>query len=204
MPAPAVTEISRVPPSTQAAREQSAREPMGAAPRAPLAAALPASGAAAAAAQESEATVPAGAPAGMLNLDAMRAAAVAALEGAGQNTAATLLNAGEWSETAKTVRVAVAAKAKMFSLAMSPEAEKLVRAAVRPFAGIPPKPVEWAPGEGGTSAKAAPRPTPTGSVEALALENPLVRQAKELFGGEVRSVVDLRKMREQGTGDRGQ
>ena len=75
---------------------------------------------------------------------------------------------------------------------MNAQAEKLVKAAVRPFAGTPPKPVEWVPGEGGSVQKAAPRPAPTGSVEALALENPLVRQAKELFGGEVRSVVDLR------------
>ena len=121
----------------------------------------------------------------------MRTAAVNALEAAGQATAATLLDAGEWTETPEGVRVAVAAKKVMLGLTMNAEAEKIVKAAVRPFAGQPPRPVVFVPGDGSASAKASQRPAPTGSVQALALENPLVQQAKELFGAEVRSVVDL-------------
>ena len=125
------------------------------------------------------------------DLDAMREAACGALEAAGHTTAATLLGAGVWTETPGAVRVEVAARKTMLGLTMNAEADKLARAAVRPFAGQPPRPVEWVPGEGG-AAKAAARPAPTGSVQALALENPLVQQARELFQAEVRSVVDLR------------
>ncbi len=129
---------------------------------------------------------------GTLDLDGMRSAAVQALEAAGQATAATLLDAGEWTETPEAVRVAVAAKKVMLGLTMNAEAEKVVKAAVRPFAGQPPRPVVFVPGDGTASAKATQRPAPTGSVQALALENPLVQQAKDLFGAEIRSVVDLR------------
>ena len=126
-----------------------------------------------------------------LNLDAMREAAIAALETAGHTTAATLLSAGTWTETPDAVRVEVAARKTMLALTMNAEADKLARAAVRPFAGQPPKPVQWVSGDG-APAKTAPRPAATGSVQARALENPLVQQARELFQAEVRSVVDLR------------
>ena len=130
-------------------------------------------------------------PGTALDLDAMREAATAALEAAGHTTAATLLGAGTWTETPDGVRVEVAARKTMLGLTMNADADKLVRAAVRPFAGQPPRPVQWVPGDG-APAKAAPRPGATGSVQARALENPLVQQARELFQAEVRSVVDLR------------
>ena len=129
--------------------------------------------------------------AGSLDLDAMREAACAALEAAGHTTAATLLGAGAWTETPQAVRVELAARKTMLGLTMNAEADKLARAAVRPFAGQPPRPVEWVPGDG-APAKTAARPAATGSVQARALENPLVQQARELFQAEVRSVVDLR------------
>ena len=125
----------------------------------------------------------------------MRAAAVAALEAAGHATAATLLDAGAWSETPEAVRVEIAARKTMLGLTVNAEAEKIIKAAVRPHAGEPPRPVQVVPGEGGRVAQTSQRLAPTGSVQALALENPLVQQAKELFGAEVRSVVDLRGKR---------
>ncbi len=130
---------------------------------------------------------------GVLDLDAMREAAVEALGAAGHTTAATLLDAGAWTETPEAVRVDVGAKKTMLGLTVNAEAEKIIKAAVRPHAGEPSKPVLCVPGEGGAAVtKSAPRPAATGSVQALAMENPLVRQAQELFGAEVRSVVDLR------------
>jgi DNA polymerase-3 subunit gamma/tau len=134
-------------------------------------------------------------PTGTLDLDAMRNAACDALAAAGHTTAATLVGAGEWTETADAVRVEVAAKKVMLGLTINPEADKIARAAMRPFAGQPPRPVQWVPSENGTRQKSADRPAPTGSVQAAALENPLVQQAKQLFGAEVRSVVDLRDKR---------
>ncbi|RRA49404.1 DNA polymerase III subunit gamma/tau [Acidipila sp. EB88] len=136
-------------------------------------------------------------PAGTLDLDGMREAATSALEGAGHTTAAVLLGNGNWVETPEMVRIEVSAKKTMLGLTMNPEAEKVVRAAIRPFTGQPPRPVQWFPGEGGgtRSTAAAARPAATGSVQALAMENPLVQQAKKLFQAEVRSVVDLRGKR---------
>ncbi len=144
-----------------------------------------------------EPAVPVHAPVGgTLNLDALREAACAALEAAGLNTAATLLGAAVWTETPEKVRVEVAAKKTMLGLTINAEADKLVRGAMRPFLGQPPRPVEWVPGEGGGgNAPSQSRPAAVGSVQALAMENPLVQQARELFGAEVRSVVDLRGKR---------
>jgi DNA polymerase-3 subunit gamma/tau len=131
---------------------------------------------------------------GALDLEKMREAACSALEAAGHTTAATLLHAGTWKELPGLVQVEVAAKKTMLGLTVNADAEKLIKAAVRPFAGVPPKPIGWVPGEGG-AAKTPPRPATAGSVQAIAMENPLVQQAKDLFQAEVRSVVDLRGKR---------
>jgi DNA polymerase-3 subunit gamma/tau len=130
-----------------------------------------------------------------LDLEGMRNAACDALAAAGHATAATLLGAGTWTETPEAVVVEVAAKKVMLGLTLNADADKIARAAMRPFAGQPPRPVQWVPGENGAKQKTADRPAPTGSVQAAALDNPLVRQAKQLFSAEVRSVVDLRDKR---------
>ena len=49
------------------------------------------------------------------------------------------------------------------------------------------------PGETAEPASDAPRVRSRDSIEAVALGNPLVRQAQELFHAEVRSVLDLRE-----------
>ena len=133
---------------------------------------------------------------GAIDLDGMRDAACAALQTAGHATAATLLCAGVWSRTPEGIRVEVAAKKVMLGLTINGEAEKIVRAAIRPYAGQPPAPIQWVPSEGAApAARSQSRPAPTGSVQAAALEHPLVQQAQKLFGGEVRSVIDLRPKR---------
>ncbi len=135
-------------------------------------------------------------PAAGLDLDGMREAACEALSAGNHATAATLLGAGTWSETPDGIRVEVAARKTMLGLTMNAEAEKLVRAAIRPYAGQPPRPIQWVPGEGSMGTASPPaRPAVSGSVQAMAMENPLVQQAKDLFQAEVRSVVDLRGKR---------
>lgn len=80
----------------------------------------------------------------------------------------------------------------MLGLTMNAEAEKIVKNALRSI-GTTTK-ISFVPGEASTS---GPRPTSTpvagGSVQAAALENPLVQKAQELFQAEVRSVLDLRE-----------
>jgi DNA polymerase-3 subunit gamma/tau len=125
------------------------------------------------------------------DLNRIQEVVVAALNDAGHNTAAVLLNAGKWSLDGSTILVEVGIKKTMLGLTMNMEAEKIVRNVLRTM-GISKKLVA-VPGENGAAAASAqPTPKVSGAVQAAALENPLVKQAIDLFGAEVRSVLDLR------------
>lgn len=142
---------------------------------------------------EAEERIPSAEPAAngrALDLNRIREGICAALNDKGHNTAAALLDAGKWSVEGGTIRVEVAAKKTMLGLTMNVEAEKIARDALRAL-GASQKLVA-VPGENGaTSPESKPRVV-GGSVQAAALDNPLVKQAMELFGAEVRSVLDLR------------
>jgi DNA polymerase-3 subunit gamma/tau len=125
------------------------------------------------------------------DLDAIREAVCAALNDKGHNTAAVLLDAGKWTLEGDTIRVEVGIKKMMLSLTMNVEAEKIAKNALR-ATGASQKLVVI-PGEGAAgSSSAKPRAAASGSVQAAALDNPLVKQAMDLFSAEVRSVLDLR------------
>jgi DNA polymerase III subunit gamma/tau len=129
------------------------------------------------------------------NLDRIREVVCAALEREGHNTAAVLLNAGTWRESNGAIEVEVGIKKTMLGLTMNSEAEKICREALRGIGET--RKLVLLPGENGGSSSAkgprsAERPAAQGSIQAVALENPLVRQAQELFQAEVRSVLDLR------------
>jgi len=139
------------------------------------------------------------------SLDHIRDAVCAALEREGHNTASVLLGAGKWRENGErqngeSIEVEVGMGKKMLSLTMNPEAEKICREALRAI-GVTRKLVVLAGegGNGGDGASGGPRLAskqqagPVGSIQAKALDNPLVRQAQELFQAEVRSVLDLRE-----------
>jgi DNA polymerase-3 subunit gamma/tau len=129
------------------------------------------------------------------DLDRVREAVCSALENAGHNTAAVLLDAGTWRENSGTIEVEVGIKKTMLGLTMNAEAEKICREALRGIGET--RKLVFLPGENGGSGTAkaprAERPAAQGSIQAIALENPLVRQAQELFQAEVRSVLDLRE-----------
>ena len=131
------------------------------------------------------------------DLGRIREAVCAALEREGHNTAAVLVGAGEWRENGAAIEVGVGIKKTMLSLTMNAEAEKICREALRGI-GVTRRLV-FVPGEGSNGGNApggprlAARPAAQGSIQAIALENPLVRQAQELFQAEVRSVLDLRE-----------
>jgi DNA polymerase III subunit gamma/tau len=126
-----------------------------------------------------------------MDLDRIRDAVCSALNDQGHATAAVLLDAGTWSLEGDTIRVEVGIKKTMLGLTMNIDAEKIAKNALRAM-GASQKLVV-VPGENGAAgANAKPRTAASGSVQAAALENPLVKQAMDLFGGEVRSVLDLR------------
>ncbi len=122
-----------------------------------------------------------------------RDAICAALEDNGHNTAAALLADGNWTEAGSSIHAEVRLKKTMLGLTMNADAERICRNALRDI-GVTHKLVVL-PGEG-SAGSATPRSPvaarPRGGVQAQALENPLVQRAQELFGAEVRSVLDLR------------
>ena len=126
------------------------------------------------------------------SLDKLRDAIVQTLDDRGHQTASALVGAGRWRQIGDTVEVQVAVKKLMLGLVMNPEADRLAKGVMREM-GLPPK-LSVVPGEGGTGSPTT-RPVPQGSVQAQAMENPLVKQAQELFRAEVRSILDLRDKR---------
>jgi DNA polymerase-3 subunit gamma/tau len=125
------------------------------------------------------------------DLDRIREAVCTALEQNGHNTAAVLLDSGKWALEGDTIRVEVGIKKTMLGLSMNVDADKIARNTLR-SSGVQQK-LLVAPGEGAaSSAPAKSRSAASGSVQAAALENPLVKKAMDLFSAEVRSVLDLR------------
>jgi len=126
------------------------------------------------------------------DLDKLRDVVTAALDEQGHNTAASLLAAGRWKLDADgAIQVEVGVKKTMLGLTMNGDAWKIVRDALR-GAGASQK-MTVVPGETADPASESPRVRSRDSIEAVALGNPLVRQAQELFHAEVRSVLDLRE-----------
>jgi DNA polymerase-3 subunit gamma/tau len=125
------------------------------------------------------------------NLDPLREAITAALDEQGHNTAASLLGAGRWKvDEDGAIQVEVGVKKTMLGLTMNGEAWKIVREVLRSTGGTQKMTV--VPGESSEPTGASPRVWSRDSIEGVALANPLVRQAQEMFHAEVRSVLDLR------------
>jgi DNA polymerase-3 subunit gamma/tau len=126
------------------------------------------------------------------DLDPLREAVTAALDEQGHNTAASLLGAGRWKfDEDGAIRVEVGVKKTMLDLTMNAEAWKIVREVLRTTGATQKMTV--VPGESSEPAGGSPRVFSRDSIEAVALGNPLVRQAQEMFHAEVRSVLDLRE-----------
>ncbi len=122
--------------------------------------------------------------------DKLRDAVTQALHDKGHETASALLRGGQWTVGDGSITVLVAVKKTMLSLTMNPEAERIARSALQQ-AGSNAKLVVL-PGDGSAS-PAPPAPhAAKGSVQSHALDNPLVKQAQEIFRAEVRSILDLR------------
>jgi DNA polymerase III subunit gamma/tau len=135
---------------------------------------------------------PSPAGAGETDLDRLRDVVTSALDEQGHNTAASLLGAGHWRmDEDGAIQVEVGVKKTMLALTMNGEAWKIVREALRE-AGASQK-MTVVPGEGQEPARGGTRVWSSDSIEAVALGNPLVRQAQEMFQAEVRSVLDLRE-----------
>jgi DNA polymerase III subunit gamma/tau len=123
--------------------------------------------------------------------EALQRAAVEALTNAkGQDSAADALDDAEWSVDGNEVRIQTGVSKTMLPMVVNPEAEKIVKAALRD-AGAGTLKLVLLPGTAGAAAK-KPRAAKSGSAQAKALEHPVVQQAQKLFQAEIRTVIDLR------------
>jgi DNA polymerase III subunit gamma/tau len=123
--------------------------------------------------------------------DKLRDAVTHALHDKGLETASTLLRGGHWTISEGTITVEVAVGKAMLAITINAEAERTARTALQQ-AGSNLKLVVR-PGEGGGSPVPAAASAAKGSLQAHALQNPLVKRAQELFRAEVRDVLDLRR-----------
>ncbi|WP_188757677.1 DNA polymerase III subunit gamma/tau [Edaphobacter acidisoli] len=144
------------------------------------------------AASESASSAPATSASEAASADALQKAAVEALSKAkSQDTAADALNDAEWAVENGEIRVQTEVSKAMLSMVVNAEAEKIVRAALRD-AGAGALKLVLLPGTASASAPKKQRAAKTGSVQAKALEHPVVQQAQSLFQAEIRTVIDLR------------
>jgi DNA polymerase-3 subunit gamma/tau len=108
-----------------------------------------------------------------------------------QGSAADALADAEWKIVGDEIRVQTELSKTMLPMVINPEADKIVRAALR-SAGSGQLKLVLLPGSGSSSASKKPRPAKSGSVQAKALEHPVVQEAQRLFNAEIRNVIDLR------------
>jgi DNA polymerase III subunit gamma/tau len=120
-----------------------------------------------------------------------RAAVDALLAAKNQATPADALADAEWTVTEGEVRVQTELSKTMLPLVINPEVEKLVRAALRDADAGALKLV-LLPGVKNAGNAKKPRAVKSGSVQAKAMEHPIVQRAQTLFNAEIRNVIDLR------------
>jgi DNA polymerase-3 subunit gamma/tau len=108
-----------------------------------------------------------------------------------QGSAADALADAEWSLEGGEIRVQTELSKTMLPMVVNPEADKIVRMALR-NAGAGALKLVLLPGIANTTAIKKPRAARTGSAQAKAMEHPVVQQAQRLFNAEIRNVIDLR------------
>jgi DNA polymerase-3 subunit gamma/tau len=132
------------------------------------------------------------APSGSPSAEDLQRAATDALSRApSQNSAADALDDAEWIIDGNELRIQTALSKTMLSMVINPEADKILRSAIR-AAGAGALKLTLLPGTGANAGPQKPKAARTGSVQAKAMEHPIVQKAQELFGAEIRNVIDLR------------
>ncbi len=131
-------------------------------------------------------------PSPLHSAESLQKASIKALIGAkNQDTAADALADAEWTVAGSEVRVQTELSKTMLPMVINPEAEKLIKAALRD-AGTGGLKLVLLPGVRTAAAAKKPKAVKTGSVQARALEHPIVQRAQTLFNAEIQSVIDLR------------
>jgi len=119
-----------------------------------------------------------------------RVATEALMNAKSQGSAADALADAEWTVEGGEVRVQTELSKNMLPMVVNPEAEKIVRAALREAGALK---LVLLPGAATAKAAKKPRAAKSGSAQAKAMEHPVVQQAQKLFDAEIRNVIDLRE-----------
>ena len=119
---------------------------------------------------------------------AIQKAVIAALEAAGQSSAADAMSDSVWTVANGEARVQTEMSKTMLPVRMNAEAEKIAKGAMRSFGAIK---LVLLPGAARAAADKKPRMAKSGSAQAKAMEHPLVQQAQKLFDAEIQTVIDL-------------
>jgi DNA polymerase-3 subunit gamma/tau len=119
---------------------------------------------------------------------AIKQAVIAALEAAGQGSAADAMSDSVWTVANGEARVQTEMSKTMLPVRMNAEAEKIAKGAMRSFGAIK---LLLLPGAAKAAADKKPRMAKSGSAQAKAMEHPLVQQAQKLFDAEIQTVIDL-------------
>ena len=106
-----------------------------------------------------------------------------------QTSAAEALDDAVWTIGDGEARIQTTLSKTMLPAVLNPEAEKIIRSVLRD-AGI--LKLTLLPAAAAPAAKKT-RPARTGSVQARALEHPMVQQAQKLFSADLQTVIDLRE-----------
>ena len=122
------------------------------------------------------------------DLDSMQQAVVAALETAGQGSAAEAIHSALWSLVQGEVRIQTEISKTLLPVTLNPTAEKIVRETLRNGGALR---FVLLAAASGTSSTKKPRAARSGSAQAKAMEHPMVQQAQRLFDAEIQSVIDL-------------
>ena len=118
-----------------------------------------------------------------------KAASLRDLRVLGQGTAADALEDATWSLLNGEVRVQTDRSAMMLPHVINPEAQNVLRSALR---AMHISRFELLPGVAAPTATVKKQRTArTGSAQAKAMEHPMVQQAQKLFDAEIQSVIDL-------------
>jgi DNA polymerase-3 subunit gamma/tau len=140
---------------------------------------------------EAPSATPPSQPASRQSAEDLQRAAVEALSAAkSQGSAADAIADAEWTIEGGELRVQTGLSKTMLSMVINPEADKIIRMALR-TAGAGTFKLSLLSGTTAAAAK-KPKAARTGSAQAKAMDHPVVQQAQRLFNAEIRNVIDLR------------
>jgi DNA polymerase III subunit gamma/tau len=132
-----------------------------------------------------------------ITVEALRDAVLSALENSGQQVLAHNLEQGEWSLRGVEVVAKVGLSQAMIDLAMGDGPKRVIQGALSQTAG---RPLRFKMEPGGAqftpAASASRRSSGSsngGSARSRAQADPVVKRMQEVFGAEIRTVIDLKE-----------